>query len=116
MLVASTQDRSKLVTFDIKTQKWSDLVALEKPDSFINWSHSPDYKYVYYTAEGGAEPKAMRVRLSDHKVETITSLRDLRRAMGADANTQIGVAPDGSVVFTRDVGTQEIYALSVKWP
>jgi serine/threonine protein kinase len=23
-----------------------------RPDSFIIWSHSPDYKYVYYTAEG----------------------------------------------------------------
>ena len=116
MLVACTQDRTKLVTFDTKTQKWSDLVALVKPDSFINWSHSPDYKYVYFTAEGGAEPKAMRVGLSDQTVETITSLKDLRRAMGADANTQISVAPDGSAVFTRDVGTQEIYALTVKWP
>jgi deazaflavin-dependent oxidoreductase (nitroreductase family) len=25
-------------------------------------------------------------------------------------------APDGSPVFTRDIGNQEIYALSVKWP
>ena len=69
---------------------------------------------MYYTAEGGAEPKAMRVRLSDHTVETITSLKDLRRAMGADANTQIGVAADGSVVFTGDIGSQETYALTVK--
>ena len=28
----------------------------------------------------------------------------------------IGVAPDGSAVFTRNTGTQEIYALAVKWP
>ena len=26
------------------------------------------------------------------------------------------VAPDGSAVFTPDIGTQEIHALTVKWP
>jgi hypothetical protein len=46
----------------------------------------------------------------------ITSLKNLPRATGPDGNTQIGVAPDGSAVFTRDIGTQEIYALTVKWP
>jgi len=30
--------------------------------------------------------------------------------------TQISVTADGSPVFTRDIGTQEIYALAVKWP
>jgi hypothetical protein len=81
----------------------------------VNWAHSPDYQYVYYTT-GGAEPQALRIRLADRKVETIASLKDLRRALGPDANTQISVAPDGSAIFTRDVGTQEIYALTLKWP
>ncbi|HKD59944.1 MAG TPA: hypothetical protein VKB47_05765, partial [Terracidiphilus sp.] len=70
---------------------------------------------VYYTT-GGAEPKAVRIRLADHKVETIASLKDLRRAPGPDGSTQISVAPDGAPVFTRDVGTQEIYALTLNWP
>jgi hypothetical protein len=30
--------------------------------------------------------------------------------------TQINVAPDGSPIFTRDTGYQEIYALNVRWP
>ena len=54
------------------------------------------------------------MRLADHTVELITSLKDLPRAIGPDGNTQISVAPDGSPVFTRDIGTQEIYALTVK--
>ena len=69
---------------------------------------------MYYTT-GGADPQALRVRLSDRKVEMITSLKDLPRATGSDDNTQISVAPDGSAVFTRDIGTQEIYALTLKW-
>jgi hypothetical protein len=70
---------------------------------------------VYYTT-GGAEPQALRIRLADRKVETIASLKDLRRALSPDGNTQISVAPDGSAIFTRDIGTQEVYALSLKWP
>jgi hypothetical protein len=114
-LVAATSDHGKLIAFDLKTQKWSDLVPGPIPGSVVNWVHSSDYKYVYYTT-GGADPRALRVRLSDRKVEMITSLKDLPRATGPDGNTQIGVAPDGSAVFTRDIGTQEIYALTVKWP
>jgi hypothetical protein len=27
-----------------------------------------------------------------------------------------GLAPDGSILALRDIGTQEIYTLDVKWP
>jgi hypothetical protein len=115
MLVAATQDHQKLVVFDVKTQRWSDLVSSMPTGYVVNWAHSPGYKYVYYTT-GSAEPLALRVRLADHAVETITSLKNLHRGTGPVGNTEIGVAPDGSVVFTRNTGTQEIYALTVKWP
>jgi serine/threonine protein kinase/Tol biopolymer transport system component len=115
LLVAASRDRTKLVAFDVRTQKWSDLVSMTTPGDIVNWAHSPDYKYVYYTV-GGAEPQTLRLKLADHRVELITSLKDLPRAAGPDGNTQISVAPDGSAVFTRDIGTQEIYALTVKWP
>jgi Tol biopolymer transport system component len=112
MLVASALGLWRGVRiFDRKTQQWSKLLT----ENVVNWAHSLDYKYLYYTT-GGAEPQAMRIRIADHKVEAIVSLKDLRRARGPDGNTQISVAADGSVVFTRDVGTQEIYALTVKWP
>ena len=114
MLAVATRDFKKLMIFETKTQKWSDLVSLAMPRYIVNWAHSPDYKYVYYRT-GGAEPMALRVRLADHKIETITSLKGLSRAVGPGGNTDISVAPDGSAVFTRDIGTQEIYALTVKW-
>jgi WD40 repeat protein len=114
-LVATPTNQTKLMIFDVRTQKWSDLVPGKLSGSVVNWAHSPDYQYVYYTT-GGAEPKAIRVRLADHKIEIIANLKDLRRALGPDGNTQISVAPDGSAIFTRDIGTQEIYALTLKWP
>jgi Tol biopolymer transport system component len=45
-----------------------------------------------------------------------TSLKDLRRVEDSLDDTQIDVAPDGPPVFARDIGTQEIYALTVRWP
>jgi hypothetical protein len=114
-LVAGTQDFTKLILFDVRTQQWSDLVSFTAPGYVVNWVHSPDYKSVDYTI-GGTEPMLLNVRVADRKVETITSLKGLHRATGPAGNTEISIAPDGSPVFTRDIGTQEIYALTVKWP
>jgi Tol biopolymer transport system component len=114
-IVARHLVTSKPMVFDVKTQKWSDLLPGTTPPIFVNWAHSPDYKYLYFST-GGAEPQISRLRLADRSVERITSLKDLRQAAGPDGNTQLSVAPDGSPVFTRDIGTQEIYARTLKWP
>jgi hypothetical protein len=58
----------------------------------------------------------MRIRIADRKIEVITSLKNLRRSISPGSATQISVAPDSSPVFTRDLNTEEIYALTVKWP
>jgi Tol biopolymer transport system component len=111
-LIAGGEAFTKFLYFDFKSQKWSELLS----GNFMNWFGSQDGKYLYFTT-GGAEPQAKRIRLSEGKVETIASLTSLRRVVDAiEGGTQIGVAPDGSIVFTRDIGTQEIYALNVKWP
>jgi serine/threonine protein kinase len=112
-LVAATEDSKKLVLFDLKTSKWSELAT--SPDEFQAWQPSPDGKYLYCTT-GGADPKALRIRIADHAAEAIVSLKNLRSVDDPYESTKIGVAPDGSALFTRDVGTQEVYALTVKWP
>jgi Tol biopolymer transport system component len=103
---------NRLATFDVKTQKWNDLAS----GTFVNFAVSADSKYVYFTT-GGAEPKAQRLRLADRQIEIITSLKDFRRVVDSvEQSTQLGVAPDGSPVFARDIGSQEIYALNIRWP
>ena len=109
-LVAATQDTSKLVTFDFRTQKWTDLFI----GTVINWNVSPDRNYLYFTT-GGPDPKAFRIRFADHRVDAITSTKDIHQVVNA-YGTQINVAPDGSPVFTRDIGSEEVYALNVRWP
>ena len=112
-LLFRNQKETNLLTFDLKTQKWTDL-ALNTSGNILNVMVPPDGRYVYFTTEG-VEPKALRLRFADHKIETITSLKDLHRALN-NGDTQINVAPDGSPIFTRDIGYQEIYALNIKWP
>jgi hypothetical protein len=46
-------------------------------------------------------------------VEPIASLKVFHRVPSETTDT---VAPDGSPVFIRDTGYQEIYALNIKWP
>jgi WD40 repeat protein len=110
-IVAATQDATKLLTFDFRTQKWSDLTA----GALTAMAISPDRRYVYYTT-GGLAPKAWRLRFADHQIETITSLEDASRAGKMGWLQGIEVAPDGSPLLTRETGTQEVYSLNVRWP
>jgi hypothetical protein len=113
-IVAGPDEKStRLIAFNIETRQLSDLTG-DMPGGIQAWMLSPDRQYFYFTT-GGADPRAMRVRIADHQVETITSLKDFHRAASAEY-IQINVAPDGSPVVTRDTGYQEIYALNVRWP
>jgi hypothetical protein len=62
-----------------------------------------------------AEQAVYRVRLADHKVEEIASLKDFRR-MVTPWSTWFGVTPDGSLLVIRDAGSQEVYALDLEVP
>jgi len=108
---AQTSDDLKQTLFDLKTQRWQELTG-GGPIGFPNWSR--DGKYVYYDAGTGDQAGFYRVRISDHKVERIANLKDIRRTglFGYWA----GLATDDSPLLLRDTGTQEIYALDVDLP
>jgi eukaryotic-like serine/threonine-protein kinase len=111
-LVAAMETFKEFRIFDFHTQKWTDLAT----GDFVNWAVTRDGKYFVY-ATGGAEPKVERLRFADRQTETIASLKDLRRVVDSvEGGTEVSVAPDGSPIFTRDIGSQEIYALNVRWP
>ena len=112
-LVAANKDQTKFLTFSLKTQKWTDL-GPSNLGSIVKVNVSPDSKYLCFTT-GGADPNVERIRLSDQRSETIASLKDLYRVLNYGF-TQVNVAPDGSPIFTRDTGYQEIYALNIRWP
>lgn len=112
-LVTVTRNLAKFRLFNITTQKWSELAS--NTDTFAFWQISLDRRYLF-AATAGDDPKALRIRIADHAVETITSLKSLRWADDWYSGVSTGVAPDGSLLFTRAIGTQEIYSLTVRWP
>jgi serine/threonine protein kinase/Tol biopolymer transport system component len=112
LVIANTQELTKFSLFDLTTKKWTDILS----GVFVNWFPSVDRKYLYITTGGTEAPRLLRLRFSDQRVEELGSLKDLRRVVDFYFGTGINVAPDGSALFTRDIGTQEIYALNVRWP
>lgn len=112
MLVAPTlkPGNEGFVTFDFKTQKWSLLMK----GIFQHWMTSTDGEYLYLMT-GGDDPKILRVRLSNGTSDMVASLKNFRPVIDEDTDKWLGVASNGSPVLTRDIGTQEIYDLSVRW-
>jgi hypothetical protein len=102
-----------LEVFDFRTKTWTVLVAGKSRNWLQNWINSPDGKYAYYAA-GGTEESIQRVRIADHHVETVTSLKDFTRAL--NPYIQLRMTADGSPSLTRALDSEEIYALNVRWP
>jgi Tol biopolymer transport system component len=114
-LVALTHNSWKLVLFDFRTQKWAELAtlpAITRRPAYPAWSR--DGKYVYYHGIRGHEDTVFRVRLSDHKVEDVASLRGI--TLGGDFGPWMGLAADDSPMVVRNAGTDELYALDVDLP
>jgi Tol biopolymer transport system component len=113
-MIVSAGVQDKLYWFDRTTEKWSLLAD----GPIQNYMISPDSKYLYFVRETPENPQAMRVRLADRKVEVVASLKGVRRVADPElgGSSWVGVTPDGSLLLTRDTGTQEVYALNLRWP
>lgn len=111
-VVAIANDQSKLVRYDFRTQRWSDI--LTRPDKFVNWEMSPDGTYFYYST-GGNNPTVFRMRMTDDAIEQVVSLKNVRMVNDPYSGPKLNVTPDNSVLVLRDIGTEEVYALSIQW-
>ena len=60
--------------------------------------------------------RVVRLRLSDGKIENIVDLQNVGRLTTGSFGAWFGLAPDDSLLFARNISTQEIYALEVDWP
>ena len=52
----------------------------------------------------------MRVRITDHQVEEVVSLKDIK-STGYSGGFWVGFTPENEPLYLRDTGTEEIYAL-----
>ena len=101
-----------VLVFDFATQEWTEIV--KPPNEWCAWSHNG--KYIQCGSVVKGEEVLQRVRVSDHKVEMVTSLKNLGRVGFDGINTWLGAAPDDSPLAIRDVSSYDIYALDWELP
>jgi hypothetical protein len=110
-LAATSLTGDKLLLFNFSSQQWSDLVIA--PVGATVWSS--DSEFLYFDNGFGADPAVSRVRISDHKIEQVASLKDFRRVV-TPWSTWLGLTPDSSLLLMHDTGTQEVYVLDLDAP
>ena len=105
-IAAATTDSQVLMLFDRTTQQWTELARMGI--GYPSWSH--DGQYLYFDAIFREDPAFFRVRISNHQLERLANLKDIHRFWGMFAEWS-GLAPDDSLLVTREISSPEIYAL-----
>ena len=109
----SANPANRLMLFDVRAQHWTELAHATWLYVPPHWSR--DSQYVYAQDLGGIDQPVFRVRISDHKTETVTSLKQFARA-DATAYSLAGLTPDGSPLASLQRSPSDIYALDVDFP
>ena len=114
-LAALTQDSTKLLLFNFKTQKWSDWI--NTPNSTLGhlcWSR--DGNYLYYDNLLDGHPMFQRVKIGQTQAENVADMKGFIMYSHPPSYGWSGIAPDGSGLFVRNLSTDEIYALDLELP
>jgi Tol biopolymer transport system component len=101
----------KLMLFDFRNRKWVELFGSEM--AYPSWSHDGRYIYFEQVHNLGHDGSASinRMRISDHKLDTIVDLKEAGRLITGSFAEWTGLAPDDSPLLSRDISTHEIYSL-----
>jgi hypothetical protein len=111
LIAAETLDSAELVLFDLGTRKWRSLKRVNKVIDYPCWSH--DGKYLYFNTSA-PEQGLYRSRVSDGRMELVTSLKEIR--MTGALGEWFGLTPEDSPLVLRDLRVQEVFALDVNLP
>jgi len=114
-LLAMTGDFSRLMLYDFAHQSWQELTR-DKLQFAAYPAWLPDSRCVVLNSLGSSNFPEYRICLADRKLEHIADMGQSGKLVYGLDGWWTGVAPDGSILGTRDASTQEIYALDVKWP
>ena len=109
-----TADTKRVKLLEVSTEKWSDL-ATGNVLNYPNWSL--DSKYTYFEDISRDGPEIDRVSIAMRMKERVVLLKGITRVNMPDSGAPWnGVAPDGSPLIMRDVGSREIYSLELQLP
>jgi Tol biopolymer transport system component/DNA-binding winged helix-turn-helix (wHTH) protein len=107
LIAAMALDTMSMKLFDISSGRWTNLNT--GAVAFPEWSH--DGRSIYYV-KWGDEPAVVRIRAADGKRE---SLADLKGVQYTGVYTLwMGLDPIDTPMMLRDIGTDDIYALTLE--
>jgi len=109
-IAATTMDSENLLLFDLRTRKWNQLAHVGV--GYLCWSKNSQYLYF---DTFGPRPFIDRVGVGARVLEKVVSLENLHRAWGP-FGPWFGLGPNDSLLVTRDIGSQEIYAIDRPTP
>ncbi len=109
-ITALSSDETKLVVFDMQSQKWNQLGT--GAFSWPNFSKDGQYLYVL---QWGVTSGVFKIRLSDDKTERVADLTNFVYT-GRFSDSSLSLAPDNSPLLFRDAGTSDVYALDWEEP
>ena len=92
---------------EVATGRWETLA--KGVLHFANWSR--DSQFVFFES-WGEDMAVIRIRIQDRQREKLGTLKEFRRTIGPE-RCWSGLTPDNSLLVLRDVGSQEVYALSL---
>ena len=113
LIVGSHGTFDDLVLYDLATQKSTVIVKDLGPLGYMEWMS--DSKSILFDTFDVADPAFYRIHLPDLRLQTVASMRDLRRYYG-DFGPWSGIAPDGSPLLVRDISNEEVYSLDLQLP
>jgi Tol biopolymer transport system component len=98
----------EISVFDLKSERWRKLFNGVNGND-LAWS--ADSRYVYASRPTGNQPEILRIALKDSTSETAVDLRSFA-ALAGRIDTWFTLAPDGSIIFLREMGSNEVYSLA----
>lgn len=104
----------KMVLYDLHRHAWQDLIRMDV--TYPQWS--ADGRCIWFSAGSSSGPARLEYRfcLADRKLQRIADLTANGRLVDWFAGPWTGLTPDGFPLALRDVSTDEIYSLNVKFP
>ena len=93
--------------FDFETKRWSELPV--GPSNWPNWSH--DSRSIYFLNGGEKDPSVVRVSIQTGKIEKVVDLK--RFQFTGWFSSWFGLDPTDAPLLLRNVGTEDIYALTL---
>jgi Tol biopolymer transport system component len=102
-----TEDISKMLLFDIKTRSWSTIY--KDRAAYSTWSR--DGRFIYFLRYA-SDPAVLRMPFSGGTPKIVASLKDFTYT--GTFGLWFGLDSSDAPILLRDVGTQDVYALTLE--